>query len=59
MDLPQIRFHGLQGDRYIIRASSRYFPNIDVKEVINECLQIAYEYNKECCYSGVTTEIGF
>ena len=35
----------LQGDRYTIETSSRYFPNINVSEVFTECLKIAYEQN--------------
>ncbi|MEH2067413.1 MAG: hypothetical protein V7K47_04450 [Nostoc sp.] len=35
----------LQGDRYTIETSSRYFPNINVSQVITEYLQIAYERN--------------
>ncbi len=41
----QLKIYSLQGDRYIIQTSSRYFPSINVKEVINECLQITYERN--------------
>ncbi|MEH2168798.1 MAG: hypothetical protein V7K41_19510 [Nostoc sp.] len=35
----------LQGDRYTIETRSRYFPNIDMSEVVIESLKIAYERN--------------
>jgi hypothetical protein len=43
----------LQGDaatqplcyRYNEKTSSRYFPNINVKEAIAQCFRIAYERN--------------
>ncbi len=33
------------GDRYTVETSSRYFPNINVSEVVTESLKIAYERN--------------
>lgn len=41
----QLKIYSLQGDHYIIQTSNRYFPSINVKEVINECLQITYDRN--------------
>lgn len=42
----QLTIYSLQGDeRYNVQTSSRYFPNINVKEVIAECFRIAYERN--------------
>lgn len=42
----QLVIHGLQSDeRYQIQASSRYFPNINVSEIMAECFRIAYERN--------------
>jgi Uma2 family endonuclease len=41
----QLVIYNLQGDRYIVETSSRYFSNINVSEVVTECLQIAYERN--------------
>ncbi len=31
--------------RYTVETSSRYFPNINVSEVVTESLKIAYERN--------------
>ncbi|MFN6528832.1 hypothetical protein [Nostoc sp. ChiSLP03a] len=33
------------GDRYTVETNSRYFPNINVSEVVTESLKIAYERN--------------
>ncbi|WP_193196796.1 Uma2 family endonuclease [Nostoc sp. MG11] len=41
----QLMIYRLQGDRYTVETSSRYFPNINVSKVVVECLQIAYERN--------------
>ncbi|MBD0388154.1 MAG: Uma2 family endonuclease [Nostoc sp. C3-bin3] len=41
----QLVIYRLQGNVYTIETSSRYFPNINVSEVVTECLQIAYERN--------------
>ncbi len=41
----QLVIYRLQGDRYTVEISSRYFPNINVSEVVTESLKIAYERN--------------
>ena len=41
----QLVIYRLQGDVYTVESSSRYFPNINVSEVVTECLKIAYERN--------------
>ena len=42
----QLVIYGLQSDeRYQIQTSSRYFPNINVSEIMAECFRIAYERN--------------
>lgn len=33
----KLKIYSLQGDHYIIQTICRYFPSIDVKEVIDEC----------------------
>ena len=40
-----LTIYQLQGDRYTIETSSRYFPNINVSETWQECFQIASERN--------------
>jgi Uma2 family endonuclease len=41
----QLAIHGLQGNSYVRTNNSRYFPNMNVPEIVRECLQIAYERN--------------
>ncbi len=41
----KIVIYQLQGDRYIVETSSRYFPNINVSEAMQKCFQIASERN--------------
>lgn len=40
-----LAIYSLQGDRYIVQPNSRYLPDINISQVINECFQIAYERN--------------
>ncbi|MBD2541447.1 Uma2 family endonuclease [Coleofasciculus sp. FACHB-SPT36] len=41
----QLKIYSLQSDRYTVVTSSRYFPNMNVLEVIAECFRIASERN--------------
>ncbi|AFY34719.1 Uma2 family endonuclease [Calothrix sp. PCC 7507] len=41
----QLKIYGLRGDGYSVQTDSRYFPNINVSQVINECFRIADERN--------------
>lgn len=41
----KLTIYCLQDDRYTIESSSRYFPNMNVSEMVLECLQISYERN--------------
>jgi Uma2 family endonuclease len=41
----QFKIYGLNGDRYQIQAKSRYFPNINIVEIVQESLQIASDRN--------------
>mgnify|MGYP002777477548 CR=1 FL=1 len=41
----QLIFYQFQGEGYAVVTNSRYFPNINVEEIVRECLQIAYERN--------------
>ncbi len=35
----------LQGTEYLSQTQSRYFPDIDLQDVVSRCLQVAYERN--------------
>ncbi|MEO0534370.1 MAG: Uma2 family endonuclease [Cyanobacteria bacterium P01_A01_bin.123] len=41
----QLWVYQLQGDEYIAQNQSRYFPDIDLPDVITRCLQVTYERN--------------
>ncbi|MEQ9001181.1 MAG: Uma2 family endonuclease [Coleofasciculus sp. B1-GNL1-01] len=42
----QLRIYSLQrGEFYQEMTNSRYFPNLNIKEIIAECMQVAYERN--------------
>jgi Uma2 family endonuclease len=41
----QLLVYQLQGTEYLSKTQSRYFPNIDLSDVISLCLQVAYERN--------------
>ncbi|MGC1394755.1 MAG: Uma2 family endonuclease [Coleofasciculaceae cyanobacterium] len=41
----RLLIYGLQGDSYLLKTNSSYFPNINLSEVICECLQTTLERN--------------
>jgi Uma2 family endonuclease len=41
----QLIFYQFQGEGYAVVTNSRYFPDINVEEIVLECLRIAYERN--------------
>lgn len=41
----QLLVYQLQGTEYIIQTQSRYFPNINLLDVVSLCRQVAYERN--------------
>ena len=41
----QLTIYSWQGRGYTAQSSSRYFPNINVSELVSECLQIAGDRN--------------
>ncbi|MEH2060344.1 MAG: Uma2 family endonuclease [Nostoc sp.] len=41
----QLYIYQLQGQSYIIQNHSKYFPNINLQDIIFRCFQVAYERN--------------
>lgn len=41
----QLLIYQLQGTEYCIQPQSRYFPNINLLDVVSRCRQVAYERN--------------
>ncbi|MFB2973909.1 Uma2 family endonuclease [Aerosakkonema sp. BLCC-F183] len=48
----------LQGDEYIEVDKSRYFPNINLQDVITQCLQVAYERNTSAAIRDLKQRLG-
>jgi Uma2 family endonuclease len=41
----RLMIYGLEGNSYTLKTSSRYFPNLNLSEMIAECLQMTFERN--------------
>ncbi|MEM7727286.1 MAG: Uma2 family endonuclease [Cyanobacteria bacterium P01_A01_bin.45] len=41
----QLKIYNLENEQYLEKKSSRYFPDMEVIEIVNESLQIAYSRN--------------
>jgi Uma2 family endonuclease len=41
----QVMIYNLQGDRYIVNNRSRYFPDLEVLQLITNCFQVAEQRN--------------
>lgn len=53
----QVVIYQLQGDRYIQNNISRYFPNINISELIVECYQIAKQRNTSAAIREVRQKL--
>ncbi len=42
---PQLSIYQLQGDEYGVQSQSRYFPEVNLSEIISQCMQIADRRN--------------
>ena len=40
-----LRIYALEGNSYKMQTKSRYFPNLNILEIVDECFRIAYERN--------------
>lgn len=41
----QVLIYQLQAGEYVLQTHSRYFPNVQLQEIITRCIQIAYDRN--------------
>ena len=48
----------LQGLEYVAHTSSRYFPGINLPEIIAQCLQVAYERNTSTAIRELKQRLG-
>ena len=48
----------LQGLEYVVQTSSRYFPEINLPEIIAQCVQVAYERNTSTAIQELKQRLG-
>jgi hypothetical protein len=41
----QLKIYSLQNDAYVVQSNSRYFPTINLSEIVRETFQLARERN--------------
>lgn len=54
----QLLVYQLQGNEYVVRSQSQCFPLVNLSEVIDQCLQIAYERNTSAAIRDLKQRLG-
>jgi len=54
----ELLMYQLQGLEYVVQTSSRYFPDINLPEIIAQCLQVAYERNTSTAIRALKQRLG-
>jgi Uma2 family endonuclease len=54
----QVLVYQLQGNEYQLQSKSRYFPQIDLADVISQGLQVAYERNTSAAIRDLKQRLG-
>ncbi len=54
----QLLIYQLQGTEYLIQPQSRYFPNINLLDVVSRCHQVAYERNTSAAIRDLKQWLG-
>lgn len=54
----QLLIYQLQGTEYLIEPKSRYFPNINLLDVVSRCRQVAYERNTSAAIRDLKQWLG-
>jgi Uma2 family endonuclease len=54
----QLVIYRLQGDEYSIESQSEYFPEVNLTNVIAQCLNIAYERNTSTAIRNLKQQLG-
>ncbi|MHC5721316.1 MAG: Uma2 family endonuclease, partial [Nostoc sp.] len=54
----QLLVYQLQGTEYLLRTQSRYFPHINLQDVIARCLQVAYDRNTSAAIRELKQRLG-
>jgi len=49
--------YGLQGERYVAVSGSRYFPGMKVSQIVQDCLQRAYDENTSAAIRALRRQL--
>ena len=54
----ELIMYQLQGLEYVVQTSSRYFPDVNLAEIIAQCVQVAYERNTSTAIRELKQRLG-
>jgi Uma2 family endonuclease len=54
----ELFMYQLQGLEYVVQTSSRYFPEVNLPEIIAQCVQVAYERNTSTAIRELKQRLG-
>jgi Uma2 family endonuclease len=54
----ELVMYQLQGLEYVVQTSSRYFPGVNLAEIITQCVQVAYERNTSTAIRELKQRLG-
>jgi len=54
----ELLIYQLHGLEYVVQTSSRYFPEINLPEIITQCVQVAYERNTSTAIRELKQRLG-
>ena len=54
----QLLVYQLQGDDYVVQSQSQYLPSVNLSDVLDRCLQIAYERNTSAAIRSLKRGLG-
>lgn len=54
----QLSIYQLQGDEYVLRSHSQYFPMVNLSEIVAQCWEIAYQRNTSAAIRTLKQQLG-
>ena len=54
----ELLMYQLQGLEYVVQTSSRYFPDINLPEIVAQCVQVAYKRNTSTAIRELKQRLG-
>ena len=54
----ELLIYQLQGLEYVVQTASRYFPDINLPEIIAQCVRVAYERNTSTAIRELKQRLG-